>query len=106
MVKLGQQVDISWMKKLATTCDNGDPAWLEKALQETRLRMNEEGARAESAVALGGQRMTTASPPPPDYVIDRPFLAWWGKPDLPIPIFVGYITPENWVNPGDIKQPF
>jgi hypothetical protein len=102
MVDLKQEVDISWLLDLETTSAIGEPIKIVQALQETHLAMNPEGARAKSAVALG-MLVASVYEPKPDLVIDGPFLVWFQRPGLTKPLFVGYITEEDWKNPGEIK---
>jgi len=77
------------------------PAIITQALQQTKLRMNEEGARAQSAVAIGVLRGCL---PTYDYVIDWPFLFWITRPGISKPLFVAYVTEDDWKNPGDIRS--
>jgi hypothetical protein len=93
MVDLKQEVDISWLLNLETTSAEGEPAKITQALQGMHLAMKQEGARAMRAVYE----------PEPDLVIDGPFLVWFQRLWLAKPLFVGYITEEDWKNPGEIK---
>lgn len=43
-----------------------------------------------------------ASLPKPDLVIDRPFLCWIERPGIPVPLFLGHITEEDWKSPGSL----
>jgi Serpin (serine protease inhibitor) len=95
MVELKQEVDSSWLLNLETTSSEGEPVKITQALQETHLAMNQEGARAKSAAALA-MRVGAVFRPQPDLVIDRPFLVWFQRPRLTKPLFVGYITEEDW----------
>ncbi len=73
--------------------------------QQTRFRMNEKGARSESAVAIGIARCLAMAPAQP-FVFDEPFLAWIEHPVLNIPFFAAWIAPDVWADPGDIEKPF
>lgn len=101
MVDLDQRADIGWLVGMKTTQIEGLPVDIARALQQTRLRMNEFGARAESAAVL---TITVAGLPPPPHVIDRPFLIWFEREGLSMPLFVGHITEQDWKNPGDISK--
>lgn len=103
MVSLNQEVDIGWLLGLSTTGTDGLPAIVTQAKQQTKFRMNEVGARAESAVALGVTR-GMAPRPKPDLVIDQPFLCWIERPGIPFPLFLGHITPDDWKNPGSLGR--
>ncbi|MGO9271254.1 MAG: hypothetical protein ACLQOO_13525 [Terriglobia bacterium] len=104
MVHLDHAVDINWLAGLRTVALSGQPAWIAQALQQTRLRMNQTGARAESAVALVTEVTAALRPPKPKppLVIDRPFLAWFKRQGLARPLFVGHISEGDWRNPGEI----
>ena len=60
---------------------------------------NEEGVRIEEAAAVG--IAFAAAFLPHRHVIDRPFLMRVERPGLSLPLFVGYITEEDWKNPGN-----
>ena len=81
--------------------EDGLPGIIAQASQQTKLKMNEIGARVESVVAiaivLGGM-----DAPEPDHVINRPFLIWFERDGLSRPLFAGHITPDDWRNPGNI----
>ncbi len=102
MIDLDQKVDISWLKKMST-CSTIGKAWtITQAKQQTKLRMNEKGARAQSAVSIGAVA-TSLRMPRPDLVIDKPFLIWFERDGLSRPLFVGHITPEDWKEPADLE---
>lgn len=104
MVDLDQCVDISWMGGLSTTADTDAPAIIASALQQTKLRMNELGARVESAVATMVMGCTPiAREPKPPLLINEPFLIWFTRPGLSKPLFVGHIAEEDWRNPGKVR---
>jgi hypothetical protein len=105
MVDLNQQVDINWLKKMSTYA-LGETWEISQAKQQTKLRMNHLGARAQSAVAIGGMMITSVRPPdPPDLVIDRPFMVWFERAGLNRPLFSGHITPDDWKEPADLETP-
>lgn len=102
MVELNQEVDISWLQNMFTM--KGTQKWsVAKALQQTKFRMNEEGARAESAVALT-MRCASVARPKPILKIDGPFFAWIVRDGLSMPLFAGYITPEEWKDPKTLAS--
>jgi hypothetical protein len=100
MVDLNQRVDISWLKGMHTVCEDGDPLEIVQALQQTILKMNEVGARAQSAVAIGMRKTAFVMP----MIINAPFLFWIVRESHNKPLFVGYITQEDWKNPGSISK--
>lgn len=98
-VSLDQRVNIDWIKRMNTTGEDGLPAIITQALQQTKYRMNEIGARAESAVALGVTRGMSPAP----LVIDRPFVCWMEKAGISLPLFAGYINYADWKDPGSLE---
>lgn len=99
MVTLDQQVNIDWLLKMEAI-NGGDPGYIiSQALQQTKLRMNEIGARAESAVAMATRSFSLPQSP---LVINRPFLIWIQREGLAKPLFVGYIDSSDWKDPGSL----
>lgn len=102
MVDLNQEVDIDWLKSMFTLV--GMDKWeIAKALQQTKFRMNEVGARAESAVALQ-MRCASAMRHDPTLKIDGPFLVWMSRKGLSMPFFAGHITEEDWKDPKTLSS--
>ncbi|MBI4142933.1 hypothetical protein HY480_03610 [Candidatus Uhrbacteria bacterium] len=105
MVSFDHQVDISWLRGLGTRDTGGVPAIIKQAFQQTRFRMNDVGARAESAVAIGAFRSAAVERrPQPDLVIDEPFLLWIRRKDCRLPLFVGYFDTDTWKDPGTLGR--
>lgn len=104
MVSYDQQVDISWLRNLNTTGDDELPAIIAQALQQTRFRMNDIGARVESAVALGMTRSMRIEDPKPELIINEPFLCWIRRPNCRLPLFVGYFDTDSWKDPGTLGR--
>ena len=63
--------------------------------------MNQLGVRIEEAVAVMVAGMALAAEVH-RHVINRPFLMWVTRPGLSLPLFVGYITREDWKDPGEL----
>jgi|GEM_PF-665070 len=103
MVDLNQEVDITWLIGMHTVGDDGLPAAIFQALQQTKLKMNEVGARVQSAAAIHLAKSAPGAVKP-DHIINRPFLIWFERDKLSRPLFVGYITAEDWRDPGDIAR--
>lgn len=102
MVDMNHQTDISWLLEMKTSALGEDWA-ISQALQQTKLRINEKGARAQSAVAVGVIMITSVRQPKPDLLIDKPFLCWFTRPGVRKPTFVAYVTPEDWKEPADLE---
>lgn len=104
MVTLDQRVDISWLNGILCPTNSGPPIVIGQAIQQNKLRINEEGARVQSATAM--EMVLTASPDPAKkpLIIDQPFFFWVERGGLPIPLFAAYITEEDWKDPKDIRS--
>jgi hypothetical protein len=104
MVDLNHQVDISWLGGMFTIDNEGYFNKIIQALQQTKLKMNHEGARIKDAVAIGGFRCTSVQIPRPPLIINRPFLFWVRRPGLAKPLFVARLTEEVWKDPGSLDM--
>lgn len=102
MVSLDVCEDIGWLSGLETVGGDGRPAWIGQALQQTKFRMNEVGARAESAAAATLFKSMVVERKP-DLVINEPFLIWIARDGLTAPLFAGYITQEDWKQPASLS---
>ena len=98
MVDLDLKVALEWLKGMWTLPQSGPQLKVTQALRQTKVKMNEEGVRIEEAAAVGIAFAAVFLPN--RHVIDRPFLMWVDRPGLSLPLFVGYITEEDWKNPG------
>ncbi|HYL97695.1 MAG TPA: hypothetical protein VEZ90_01985, partial [Blastocatellia bacterium] len=102
MVSLDHRVDVSWVIGLETHGSDGQSFWVDRAVQQTRFRMNEFGARAQSAFAAAVAGCTPQGPGP--YTLNQPFLIWIERTVLSKALFVGHIGTDDWKNPGDITS--
>ena len=103
MVDLEHDVDISWVVGINVDDADGMNWHIAKALQKTRFKMNHIGAKAESAVYMDCC-LACSSETKPIIVIDKPFFVWMTRPELHDPLFVGYISEEDWKDPGDFHN--
>ena len=94
MVDMDIETDISWLKGMGM-----QDVKIMQALQQTKFKMNEKGARVSSAVAIGVSKCII----PNTLVINKPFYVWIERPGLSHPIFAGYITQEHWREPQESK---
>lgn len=101
MVDLDETKGLDWLIGMASVNEAGRPYAISQAVQQSRLKMNEKGAKMESAVAIG-VRTTSVRMPLPPFVIDEPFLFWAERPGLGLPYFTAYVSQEAWKDPGDI----
>ena len=97
MIDYDQQVDISWIEGMYVTPD----VYIEKAIQQTKFRMNEKGARAQSAAAMT-MRCMSLEPHRSPVVIDRPFLLWIAREDIEFPVFAGIFCEDMWKKPANL----
>ncbi|TFG32384.1 hypothetical protein EU527_10300 [Candidatus Thorarchaeota archaeon] len=73
-----------------------------EALQQTKLKMNHEGFRVKSAVAIGILKAPPRRGEP--YVINRPFLMWITRPGLSKPLLVAYLNKDVWKDPEGLDM--
>lgn len=95
MIDLDDRPDIGWIQGL----DLGAGYFIGAAMQQTKFRMNERGARIESAASMSIFRSMVANKKLP-HVIDRPFLLWVNKDGLEFPIFAGLLCEDVWKEPS------
>jgi hypothetical protein len=97
MVDYDQILDVSFLKGLNTnTVAPG--FYVAEAVQQTKFRMNEKGARVESAMAMTF-RCRGASAEPTPLLIDQPFLLWIVREGVDMPLFGGVFAEDVWADP-------
>lgn len=99
MVDLASRQELGWMVGLQARPRVGDPFSVAKAVQQTTLKMNHEGARARAADEVG---FTSESVPQPPFRIDRPFLAAFRRPGLNHFLYEAYVAHDAWRDPGGL----
>jgi len=99
MVNLDVEHDVGWLEQMETTSESGKRAWIEQAKQQSKLRLNHEGARAESAAAM---EIGLECMPAPPFTVDEPFLFAITRPGLAEPLAVFHVTEEDWQDPGGL----
>lgn len=98
MVKMGHNVDISWIVGLWTQA--GVDTWrVAQALQEVKFGMNQFGARVKEATAVAVTRGM-----PSYYDVDGPFLIWIERQGVPVPLFSAHVTESDWKDPGGLEN--
>lgn len=102
MVDLNQLVDVSWLMNMYTFHQLGPIARITQAMQQTILKLNQDGARVRSAFAGAITIKGGWSEPKPEMVINGPFLCCFLRNGLSKPLFTGHITQQDWKNPGSI----
>jgi len=97
MVDLDERPDITWIQGLRF----GHDYYVKTAMQQTRFRMNEKGARAQSAAAMTIVR-SCVRPRVQPHVIDRPFLLWIRRDGLEFPLFAALLCEDAWKEPKEL----
>lgn len=97
MINATDSGKVSWLEGLSLV---GSDCRIVEALQETHFKMNEQGAQARSAAAMGLSVRSMSFQPVRTYVIDEPFYCWISRPGMKYPLFAGYLDTPQWDNPG------
>jgi len=98
MIDYNQFVDISWIEHMRVT----DDWYIDKALQQTKFRMNEKGARAESAVAMTLRLCCCAPQNRSPVIINDTFVLWIERPGVEFPVFAGVFAEDVWNKPANL----
>jgi hypothetical protein len=104
-IDLDEEGPIEWLVGLQFETPSGKIPYyvISEALQQTKLKMNEEGFRVKSAVALGilGEAVLEKKEP---YVINQPFLLWIARKGLSKPLCVAYLNTDVWKDPKGLEM--
>jgi hypothetical protein len=103
MVDLDITNDIGWLKGMSTTNARCTPAEITEAVQQIKIKMNEKGARFQSATAMA-VTLKCIMTPKQDLIIREPFLLWVGRHKLEKPLMAAFVTEESWKNPGGLED--
>ena len=104
MVDFEEKKSLDWLLGLKSMPARGDPHEVAQALQETKFKMNQFGARLKDAVAIGMRMTSAVVRPVPPLVIDKPFYLWIERPGVPVPVMYAYFDENDWKDPGDLKN--
>ena len=102
MVDLDVVNDIAWLRDMSTVNAVGTPAEITQAIQQIKIKINDKGARFQSATAMAITLKCITASIPQDLIIREPFLVWVGRHELEKPIMAAFVTEENWKNPGNL----
>lgn len=102
MVDLDITNDIKWLIGMSTVNAKDKPAIISQAIQQIKIKMNEKGARFQSATAMAVTLMAVMIPKQ-DLIIREPFFVWVERHNLKKPLMVAFITEESWKNPGSLS---
>ena len=98
MVDMSSQDALPWLRDLRVTARDNTPYCLWKAIQETRLGLDEFGMRFESA-SSGLLIRIGRIEKPLEIVIDKPFLLWTRRQGISLPIMACYLDVDTWRRP-------
>ena len=104
-IDFDEEIILDWLLNLRFETPKGkEPFYtISQALQQTKLKMNEEGFRVKSAVALG--ILAGAAPEKIEpYVINKPFLMWITRERLSKPLFIAYLNKDVWKDPKNLDM--
>ena len=98
MIDLDAHPDIGWLIGMRAK------EWsVGQALQQTKLKMNEKGARVKEAVAITAKASLYVKEQQP-LIIDKPFLLVFMRPSLKRPLFSAFLAEDCWKNPGSLEM--
>ncbi|MHA1937771.1 MAG: hypothetical protein ACXABV_07195 [Candidatus Thorarchaeota archaeon] len=105
MIDLNEEGELEWLINLQLMIpqDRFPFYFIQQALQQTKLKMNQEGYRIKS-VAAAAMMLGAALPETPPYIINRPFLMWIMRPGLSRPLFVAYLNTDVWKDPSGLEM--
>lgn len=104
MVDLNVETSLEWLIGMHTIAANGNKASITQALQQTKFKMNEFGARVKSGVALRIRATVAVVDIIPPIIIDKPFFLWIERPGMSFPLMYAYVDEVDWKNPGDLSN--
>ena len=73
------------------TCENGDNIYLSKVIHKTFLKLDEKGTRAGAVTGAVMEAASAMHEPPPQVVLDRPFVYLLLDTETNIPLFIGIV---------------
>jgi hypothetical protein len=105
MIDLNEESSLEWLIQLQLLIpqDRFPFYFIQQAIQQTKLKMNQEGYRVKSVAAVAAM-LGAALPETPPYVINRPFLMWIMRPGLSRPLFVAYLNTDVWKDPSGLEM--
>lgn len=93
-VDLDTMPDISWIVGMS---DKLREKWMiAQALQQTKVKMDEEGVTIKEAVTLGVRCMSASFPSKVPLIINEPFLFVVKREGLKEPLFSAYLDVDGW----------
>jgi len=96
MISAKTNTDISWLEGLRT---RGNGYAIERALQQTKIKMNEAGAAVKSAAALTVRLVSYEEKK--NISIDEPLFMWMERGG--VRCFYGYFGTDSWSDPRGLR---
>lgn len=97
IVDINQLVDISWLEKLELRFTGTENFYkIAQALQQTQLKIDENGAVVKSAVAFSYEGFGALGDIPISFVINKPFYLWVMRPGMTLPLIAAYVDESSW----------
>jgi hypothetical protein len=87
---VNHQPDVSWLQGMTMTFDDYT---INQAKQQTKFNLDETGAEIKSAVAIG---WAECAYPANNLIIDQPYIAWWERDGVSVPVIVALIAQDSW----------
>ncbi|MFW9912686.1 MAG: hypothetical protein ACFFEU_09450 [Candidatus Thorarchaeota archaeon] len=105
MIDLNEEGELEWLINLQLMIpqDRFPFYFIQQALQQTKLKMNQEGYRVKSVAAVAAM-LGAGHPEVPPYIINRPFIMWITRPGLSKPLFVAYLNTDVWKDPSGLEM--
>lgn len=101
MLDTVHMVDVSYLEGMYTECEtDGIPVYIRKALQQVKVRMNENGIRAQVADMMVMTKMGVSFGQ--TYTIDCPFVLWIDRNGLSIPLYIGLFGYDAMNKPASL----
>jgi hypothetical protein len=86
------KADVSWLKNMGLA----DDYFIDQAMQQTKFKLDQEGAKVKSTFAASVSKCL------PEYVeIKNPYIAWWEKKGVAIPVVAAIVAFDSWQKLGD-----
>ena len=100
LIDIDVKPDLSFLLNASTIDESGIGWYVAQAMQQFKLRINAEGARAKVATAI--EMRSLSFKPNQAYVFDRPFLTWMTQGNSELPLAMAQAGTDSWKDGGDL----
>jgi hypothetical protein len=90
MIDMDRTVELDWLAGMT-----GGRYRVTRALAQTKLQLDEHGFSVKQGFAAAA----SAGPPPPTYILNKPFLLWVQVGKLAYPVFSTKVETQYWKDP-------